>query len=125
MKGIQKIQKTFLWYSSKPKTNHKTQCNTFEDVDVKSKIISLQCSWVKKLYDGNNRDRKVIPLYFINKYFGKHFHFHSNLSLNLTLVDSFSEFYKSLLIGVITLFPIPRILLACNHFFLVQITCNN
>ena len=56
LKGIQKIQKTFLWYSSKPKTNHKTQCNTFNDVDVKSKIISLQSSWVKKLYDGNNRD---------------------------------------------------------------------
>ena len=33
-----------------------TQCNTFNDVDVKSKIISLQSSWVKKLYDGNNRD---------------------------------------------------------------------
>ena len=31
LEEIQKIQKTFLWYSSKPKINHKTLCNTFED----------------------------------------------------------------------------------------------
>ena len=56
---VQKIQKAFLWYSTKPKINHKTPCSTFEEdvlknVDVKAKIISLQCSWVKKLFDGNN-----------------------------------------------------------------------
>ena len=34
LEEIQKIQKTFLWYYSKPKTNHKTLCNKFEDVDV-------------------------------------------------------------------------------------------
>ena len=45
---IQKIQKAFLWYSSKPKINYKTLWNTFEEgssknVDIKAKIISLQC----------------------------------------------------------------------------------
>ena len=78
LEEIRKIQETFLWYSSKPKINHKTLCNTFEDggfknVDVKSKKINLQCSWVKKLYEGNHHDWKVIPLYFVNKYFGKEF----------------------------------------------------
>ena len=78
LEEIRKIQETFLWYSSKPKINNKTLCNTFEDggfknVDVKSKKINLQCSWVKKLYDGNHHDWKVIPLYFVNKYFGKEF----------------------------------------------------
>ena len=107
LEEIQKVQKTFLWYSCKPKSNHNTLCNTFEDgglknVDAKSKIISLQCSWVKTLYDGNHCDWKIIPLYCINKYFGKNFYFHSNLSFNLALVDSFPEFLnKSLLIGVI------------------------
>ena len=101
---IQKIQKTFLWYSSKPKINHKTLCNTFEDValknvDVKSTIINLQCSWVKKLYDGNHHNWKIIPLYLINKYSGKNFHFHSNLSFNLALVDSSPEFYKQIFIN--------------------------
>ena len=104
MGEIQKIQKTFLWYSSKPKINHKTLCNTFEDgalknVDVKSTIINLQCSWVKKLYEGNHHNWKIIPLYLINKYFGKNFHFHSNLSFNLALVDSFPEFYKQIFIN--------------------------
>ena len=32
----QKIQKTFLWYFSKPKINHKTLCNTFEDGGLKN-----------------------------------------------------------------------------------------
>ena len=101
---FKKIQKAFLWYSSKPKINYKTLCNTFEEgslknVDIKAKIISLQCSWVKKLFDGNHHDWKIIPLFLINKYFGKNFHFHPNLSFNLSLVDSFPEFYKQKLIN--------------------------
>ena len=104
LEEIQTIQKTFLWYSSKPKINHKTLCNTFEDgglknVDVRSKIISLQCSWVKKLYDGDHHDWKIIPLYLINTYFGKNFHFHSNLSFNFTLIYSFPKFYKQIFIN--------------------------
>ena len=104
LEEIQTIQKTFLWYSSKPKINHKTLCNTFEDgglknVDVRSKIISLQCSWVKKLYDGDHHDWKIIPLYFINTYFGKNFHFHSKLSFNFTLIYSFPKFYKQIFIN--------------------------
>ena len=84
---IQKIQRAFLWHSPKPKMNHKALCNTFEygdlkNVDAKSKIISLPCYWVKKLYDGNHHDWEVITLYFINKYFGTNFHFHSVLSFN-------------------------------------------
>ena len=68
------LLKSFTWNSSKPKVNHKTSCNTFEDrglknIDVKSKIINLQCSWDKKLYDSNHHDWKIIALYFINKYF--------------------------------------------------------
>ena len=69
-----------------------------KNVDVKSKIISLQRFWVKKLYYGNHHDWKVIPLYFINKYFVKNFHFHWNLCFNLSLVDSFDVFYKQIFI---------------------------
>ena len=61
LEEIHKIQKTFSWYSSKPKINHKTFYNTFEDgglknIDVTSKIISSECSWVKELYYSNHRD---------------------------------------------------------------------
>ena len=84
----------------KPKINHKTLRNTFEEgglknVDIKAKLISLQCSQVKKLFEGNHRDCKIIPLFLTNKYF----HFHPNLSFNLNLVDSFPEFYKQILIN--------------------------
>ena len=58
---IQNIQKPFLRYLSKPKINYNTLCNTLEEgalqnVDIKAKIISLQCSWVKKLFDENHHD---------------------------------------------------------------------
>ena len=51
---IQQIQKEFLWNSSNVKIKHETICNDFrglKNVDISSKISSLQCSWVKKLYD--------------------------------------------------------------------------
>ena len=70
-----------------------------KNVDVKSKIISLECSWVKKLYFGNHHEWKIIPLYYINKCFGKRFFFHSNLSFNLASVDSFLEFCKQIFIN--------------------------
>ena len=52
---LYKLQKEFLWGNSKPKIKHETLCNSYDDgglkcVDIKSKIISLQCSWIKKLY---------------------------------------------------------------------------
>ena len=104
MEEILKIQKKLLWYSSKPEINHKTLCNTFEDrdlknVDVKSKIIRLKCFWDKKLYHSNHHDWRILPVYFINKDFGKNFHFHSNLSFSLAVVDSFLEFYIQIFIN--------------------------
>ena len=98
--------------------DHKTLCNTFEDgglknVDIKLKIISLQCSWVKKLYDGNHHDWKTIPLSFINKYFGKNFHFYSSFSFNLVLVDSFPEFYKQIFINWSNYFVSNSKVLSC------------
>ena len=53
---LQKIQKKILWQNSCPKIKHKTLSNTFEtgglkNVDITLKVISLQCSCVKKFYD--------------------------------------------------------------------------
>ena len=77
---LQRIQKTFIWHSSRPKISHKTLCNNFENgglkhVDISSKIISLQCSWLRKLCDENFHEWKIIPFHLINKYFGKSFKF--------------------------------------------------
>ena len=62
---LQKIQKTFIWHSSRPKISHKT-CNNFENggskhVDISSKIIGLQCSWLRKHCDKNFHEWKIIP----------------------------------------------------------------
>ena len=55
---LQKIQKTFIWHSSRQKISHKPLCNNLENgglkhIDISSKIISLQCSSLQKLCDEN------------------------------------------------------------------------
>ena len=104
-----KNSKSFLWNSSKPKVNYKTLWNGFQEgslknVDIKEKVIRLQYSWVKKLFDGTHHNWRIIPLFLINKYFGKSFHYHLNLPFNLSLIDSFPEFYKQILINWSTCF---------------------
>ena len=45
--------KNFSWNSSSPKVKHETICKDFQyegliNIEIKSKIIGLQCSWIKK-----------------------------------------------------------------------------
>ena len=52
---IENIQKNFLWNRSTPKIKHSTLCNSFAtggltNVDINTKIASLQCTWIKWLY---------------------------------------------------------------------------
>ena len=98
---LQRIQKTFIWHSSLPKISHKTLCNNFENgglkhLDISSKIISLQCSWLRKLCDENFHEWKIIPSHLISKYFGKSFKFHSCLSFDRKLLIKFPKFYKNI-----------------------------
>ena len=53
-----------------------------KNVDVFFKITSLQCSWLKQLFDNQFHQGKVIPLFFINKNFVEQFKFHSNLDFS-------------------------------------------
>ena len=101
IKGLQKIKKTLIWHSSRPKFTHKTPCNNFENgglkhVDISSKIISLQCSWLPKLCDENFHEWKVIPSHLINKYFGKSFRFYSCFSFDCKLLIKFPKFSKNI-----------------------------
>lgn len=53
---VQKIQKTFISYSSRTKFSYETLCNNFEyvglkHIEISSKSMSLQCSWLGKLFD--------------------------------------------------------------------------
>ena len=67
-----------------------------KNVDIDLKVISLQCSWIKKLYDENFHEWKVIPLHLTRITFGQNFKFHSNLSNDAKLLTNFPVFYKNI-----------------------------
>ena len=55
---LNKIHKEFIWNHKRPKIIVKSLINNFDkvglkDVDIPSKTVSLQCSWVKRLFDKN------------------------------------------------------------------------
>ena len=55
---LEKIQKAFLWKNSTPKIKHETLCNDYKagglkNFDIPNKIIVLQCSWIRRLYDNS------------------------------------------------------------------------
>ena len=73
---LNKIQKKFIWNGGEPKIKYSTLCNKYENggsknVDILSKVISLQCPWTKRLYDNSSHPRKIIPSYLIDTYLGK------------------------------------------------------
>ena len=75
---LEKMQKQFIWRNENPKLKHTTLCNEYEqeglkNVDIFFKITSLQCSWVKRLYDDSFHVWKVIPLFLIKNHLGKNF----------------------------------------------------
>ena len=63
-------------------------------VDIFSKILGLQCSWVRRLFNNNFHQWKVIPLYLIPKYLCKNFKFHSNLDLRKSRLSKFPKYYQ-------------------------------
>ena len=84
VKELEKIQKFFLLKVSTPKIRHETTCKDYKDgglknVDISYKIVSLQCSWIRRLYDNNFHEWKLIPLHLIALSFGSKFKFHSNV----------------------------------------------
>ena len=106
---LEKIQKSFLWENSTSKIKHDTRCNDYKDrglknVDIRKKVISLQCSWIKRLYDDSFHEWKMLPLHLISKTFAKSFIFHSNLSFKKKLIKSFPSFYKEILLNMKTFF---------------------
>ena len=45
-------------------------------------IISIQCSWVKRFFEDDFHDWKVIPLFLIGKHLSRNFKFHNNIDLS-------------------------------------------
>ena len=93
---LERIQKTFL-RPSKPKIKNETLCSDFEhgglkNVYIKKKIIRLQCSRVRRLYDDSFHEWKVTSLKLEKKSFGSHFKFHPNLLFNISSIMIFQPF---------------------------------
>ena len=65
-------------------------------MDILSKVISLQCSWVKRLYDNSSHPWKIIPSHLINTYLGENFKFHSNLCTPANKIKRFPIHYKQI-----------------------------
>ena len=100
---LTKIQMEFIWKGKNPKIKNSTLCNGYEygglkNVDIFSKVASLQCSWIKRLFDNNFHLWKIIPLYLFRQYLGKNFKFHSNLEVSHSILCKFPKFYKDIFI---------------------------
>ena len=75
-------------------------CNSFAtggltNVDINTKIGSLQCSWIKRLYYDGFHEWKLIPLHLINTTITSAFKFHPSLALSLQL-NEFRKFYQNI-----------------------------
>ena len=85
---VAKIQKSFIWHDSSPKIKHETlrmefKAGGLKSVDIRFKFVSLQCSWVKKLYDDCFHEWNIIPLHLFNNFFGTSFKLCSNLHFEI------------------------------------------
>ena len=48
------------------------------------KVLS-HCSWIKRLFDNNLHQWKVIPIYLVRLYSGKKFEFHFDLEISCSV----------------------------------------
>ena len=99
--NLKKYRRLFCGKNSTPKIKHKTLCNNYKagglkNVDIPNKIIALQCSWIRRLYDNSFHEWKLIPLYLIEKSFGRSFKFHSNLLFKSNKTKFFPSFYQEI-----------------------------
>ena len=98
---LDKLQKSFIWKSKKPKIKHSTLIRDYsegglKDVDIKSKILALQLTWIRCLHDENFHPWKLIPLNVLKPLGGSTI-FHQNLDLMPELPNVLPSFYRNLL----------------------------
>ena len=98
---LTKMQMEFIWKGENPKIKNSTLCNGYEYGGLKnvifSKVVSLQCSWIKRLFDNNFHQWKLIPLYLIRQYLGKNFKISFKFRSH-SILCKFPKFYKEIFI---------------------------
>ena len=67
------------------------------EVDVFTKVISLECSWIKRLYDENFHEWKIISSYLTKTIFCEKFKFHPCLDPSIRSLKNVPNFYKEMI----------------------------
>ena len=99
---LNKTQRNFIWNWLNSKVNKSTINNNYKNgglrnVNIAAKISSLQSSWIKKLFNENFHDWKILPLHIIHKSLGKKIVFHSNLKVNKKSTKSFLKYNREII----------------------------
>ena len=99
--GTKTNTENLLWGNKPAKIKHDKLFNNFTEagvksVDIKHKISALKCSWIRRLYNKNFHEWKLIPLRHI---FVKNFKFHSNLHIPSELICTFPSFYQDIIVS--------------------------
>ena len=63
-----------------------------------TKLLALQCSWIRRLYDHSFHEWKWILLNLIENFFGRSFKFHSNLLFKSNKTKFFQSFYREIIL---------------------------
>ena len=88
---LDKLQKSFVWKSKKSKIKHSTLIRDYseeglKEVDIKSKIVALQLTWIRRLDDGDFYPWKLIHLNVLKPLGG-----------SAVLPNALPSFYRNLL----------------------------
>ena len=101
LKELENIHKNFIWDGKRAKIKHSTLIGNYDqgglkDIDIETKIKSLQLSWLKRLHDDNFHPWKIIPekLFFKISPLGKNL-FYPNFKLPRNI--KIPTFYAKLL----------------------------
>ena len=96
---LEKIQKDFLWKGKRAKIKHSTIIGDYcsgglRDVDIRSKIKSLQLSWIKRLFDNNFHPWKIIPSKLFSNFF-----FYPNRNIDSFFSNGITpKFYRNIVL---------------------------
>ena len=93
------IQKHFICQGKKANIKHSTFCYGYEkgglkNVDLRNKMTSIQCCWVKRLFADDFHDWKIIPVFLIDKILVRNSSFIIILIYKMTFFQSFHLFVK-------------------------------
>ena len=101
---LNSVQKDFIWNKSRAKIKHCSIIADYKeggygDVDISSKLLAMNISWIKRFLDDNFHPWKILPTWLFARLGGSSI-FYYNLQLGercSTIVKTFPGFYQELI----------------------------